>query len=107
MVDNLKSAVAKKKIFPVEAEETATPEKVSECKQLDSIKSEILQRDDIEIGMLIEANCMKALESLKIIPSKNDGLSALVIKHATSQNQPKPPTTSQNQRKPAQIPKTS
>ena len=32
MVDNLKSAAAKKKIFPVEAEETATPEKVSECK---------------------------------------------------------------------------
>ena len=51
----------------------ATSEKVSKWKYLDSIKSEITQTDDIEIGMLIGANCMKALEPLKIIPSKDGG----------------------------------
>ena len=87
MVDKLKAAgvnkmnndwislpkVYSKKTLPVEKGEVATPEKVSKWKYLDSIKSEITQTDDIEIGMLIGANCMKALESLKIIPSKDDG----------------------------------
>ena len=87
MVDNLKVAgvnkmnndwislpkVYSKKTLPVEKEEVATPEKVSKWKYLDSIKSEITQTDDIEIGMLIGANCMKALEPLKIIPSKDGG----------------------------------
>ena len=62
-----------KKTLPVEKEEVATPEKVSKWKYLDSVKSEITQTDDIEIGMLIGANCMKALEPLKIIPSKDGG----------------------------------
>ena len=56
------SKVYKKKILPIEKEEVATPENVSKLKYLDSIKSEITQTDDIEIGMLIGANCMKALE---------------------------------------------
>ena len=87
MVDNLKVAgvnkmnndwislpkVYSKKTLPVEKEEVATPEKVSKWKYLDSIKSEITQTDNIEIGMLIGANCMKALEPLKIIPSKDGG----------------------------------
>ena len=37
------------------------------------VKSETTQRDDTKIGLLTEANCMKVLEPLKIIPSKNDG----------------------------------
>ena len=49
-----------KKRLGVEKEEVATPEKVSKWKQLDSIKSENTQTDDIEIGMLI-------------IPSKDGG----------------------------------
>ena len=65
--------VYSKKTLPVEKEEVATPEKVSKWKYLDSIKSEITQTDDIEIGMLIGANCMKALEPLKIIPSRDGG----------------------------------
>ena len=87
MVDNLKVAgvnkmnndwislpkVYSKKTLPVEKEEVATPEKVSKWKYLDPIKSEITQTDDIEIGMLIGANCIKALEPLKIIPSKDGG----------------------------------
>ena len=46
----------------------------------DSIKSEITQTYDIEIGMLIGANCMKSLEPLKIIPSKDGGLHAYQTK---------------------------
>ena len=65
--------VYSKKTLPVEKEPIVTPEKVSKWKYLDSIKSEITQKDDIEIGMLIGANCVKALEPLKIIPSKNGG----------------------------------
>ena len=56
------SKVYQKKILPVEKEEVATPENVSDLKCLDSIKSEITQTDDIEIGMLIGAICMKVLE---------------------------------------------
>ena len=87
MVDNLKvagvnkmnndwislSKVYSKKILPVEKEEVAIPEKVSKWKYLDSIKLEITQTDDIEIGMLVGASCMKALELLKVIPSKDGG----------------------------------
>ena len=87
MVDNLKVAgvnkmnndwislpkVYSKKTLPVEKEEVDTPEKVSKWKYLDSVKSEITQRDDIEIGMLIGANCMKVFEPLKIIPRKDGG----------------------------------
>ena len=54
--------VYSKKTLPVEKEEVVTPEKVSKRKYLDSIKSEITQTDDVQIGMLIGANCMKALD---------------------------------------------
>ena len=86
-VDNLKVAgvnkmnngrislpkVYSKKTLPVEKGEVETPEKVSKWKYLDSVKSEITQRDDIEIGMLIGANCMKVFEPLKVVPSKDGG----------------------------------
>ena len=64
--------VYSKKTLPVEKEEVATSEKLSKWKYLDLIKSEITQTD-IEIGMMIGANCMLALEPLKIIPSKDGG----------------------------------
>ena len=63
--------VYSKKILSVEREEIATPKKVSKWKYLGSTKSEIIQADDIETGMLIWINCMKALEPLRIIPSKD------------------------------------
>ena len=63
--------VYSKKTLPVEKEGVA--EKVSKWKYLDSIKSKITQTDDIEIGMLIRANCMKALEPHKIILRKDGG----------------------------------
>ena len=67
------SKVHSKKIFPVKEEEVATPGNVSKWKSLDSIESEITQTNNIEIGMVIGAKRMKALEVLKIIPSKDDG----------------------------------
>ena len=81
MVDNLKVAgvnkmnndwislpkVYSKKTLPVEKDDVATPEKVSKWKYLDSVKSEIIQTDDIEIGMLIGANCIKGCINWQII----------------------------------------
>ena len=54
-----------KQNLPVEREEIATPNKVKKWDYLKSISREITQQDDIEIGMLIGANCMEALEPLK------------------------------------------
>ena len=52
--------------------QVATPDKVSKWKFLDSTKTEITHTDDVEIGMLIGANDIKALEPLKSISSKED-----------------------------------
>ena len=46
----------------MEREEIATPNKIKKWDYLKSISREINQQDDIEIGMLIGTNCMKALE---------------------------------------------
>ena len=62
-----------RKHFQLKGKRSQPPEKVSKWEYLDSIKSEITQTDDIEIGMLIGASCMKTLEPLKIIPSKDCG----------------------------------
>ena len=43
------------------------------CDYLKPISREITQQDDIEIGMLIGANCIKTLKPLEIIFSRNDG----------------------------------
>ena len=55
--------------LPVEREEIATPKKINKWKYLNQITAEITQDDDIEVGILIGANCMKALEPVKIIAS--------------------------------------
>ena len=39
-----------------------------------------MQTDDVEVGLLIGANCMKALEPLKVIASNNGGLYAYQIR---------------------------
>ena len=57
--------------------EVATPEKIEERDYL-RISSEITQTDDVEVGLLIGANCMKALKSLKVIASHKD---LMHIKH--------------------------
>ena len=57
----------------MDKEEIATPARISKWEYLKPISNEIVQDDDIVVGLLIGANCMKALEPMKIIPSKEDG----------------------------------
>ena len=59
--------------LPVDKEETVTPARISKWEYLKPISNEIVQDEDIVVGLLIGANCMKALEPMKIIPSKEDG----------------------------------
>ena len=62
--------------IPVDKEEIATPAKIKEWKHLRSISNEIVQRDDVQVGLLIGANCMKALEIIhrtKITHSEGGG----------------------------------
>ena len=59
--------------IPVDKEEIATPAKIKEWKHLRSISNEIVQRDDVQVGLLIGANCMKALEPTRIIHSEGGG----------------------------------
>ena len=59
--------------LPVEREEVATTKKIKKWKYLNPITVEITQHHDIEIGILIGANCMKALEPVEIIASKDGG----------------------------------
>ena len=46
--------------IPVD-KETATPAKTKEWKHLRPILNEIVQKDYVQVGLLIGANCMKAL----------------------------------------------
>ena len=59
--------------MPVDKKEVATPEKIEEWGYQKIISSEITQTDDVEVGLLIGGNCMKALEPLKVITSNNGG----------------------------------
>ena len=56
----------------VNKEDIATP-KLKQWKHLESIVGKISQKEDISVGLLIEANCAKTLKPIDIIPSKNDG----------------------------------
>ena len=60
-----------RKHLPVDKKEIATPEKIEEWDYLKTISSKITQTDDVEVGLLIGVNCMKALEFLKVIASNN------------------------------------
>ena len=59
-----------RKEIPVDKEEIATPAKIKEWKHLMPISNETVQRDDIQVGLLIGANCMKSLEPTQIIHSE-------------------------------------
>ena len=69
---NLPKMYARRNL-PVDKEEIATPARISKWEYLKPISNEIVQDEDIVVGLLIGANCMKALEPMKIIPSKEDG----------------------------------
>ena len=60
--------------------EVATPGKIEEWDYLKRISSEITQTDDVELGLLIGTNCMKAFEPLKVIASNNEGPYAYQIR---------------------------
>ena len=57
--------------LPVEREEIATPKNIKKRKYLNPITAEIMQDDDIEVGMLLGASYMKALEPVEIIASQD------------------------------------
>ena len=59
--------------LPVEREEIATPKKIKKWTYLNPITAQITQDDNSEVGMLIGANCMKALEPMEIIASQDGG----------------------------------
>ena len=53
--------------------------KIANWEYLHQILHKISQLSDVEIGVLIGANCSKTLEPNKIIPSRNGGLYAFRI----------------------------
>ena len=55
--------------LPVDKEDIATPDKIKQWDYLKVITSDITKTDDIKVGLLIGAKCMKALEPLKVISS--------------------------------------
>ena len=62
-----------KNCLPVEKEEIATLDKIEQWEYLKPISKVITQMDNIDVGVLIGANCMKALEPMEIISSRNGG----------------------------------
>ena len=58
---------------PVDAEEVATREKIEIWDELKKIANKVPKASDIEIGLLTEASCAKALEPQEVIPSKDGG----------------------------------
>ena len=59
--------------LPADVEEVATRGKVSGWEHLQELVDKVPRKSDIEIGLLIGANCAKALEPQEVIPSKGGG----------------------------------
>ena len=68
---NLPKTYARKKLS-IE-NEMLSPEQISKWKYLDAIKGEVCTKRNTKIGVLIGANCSKALEPEKVISSQNGG----------------------------------
>ena len=66
-------ATYSKEDFPADVEEVATREKIVIWDHLKKLANKVPKAFDIEIGLLIEANCAKALEPQEVIPSKDGG----------------------------------
>ena len=60
-----------KKYLPVGKEDVVTPSKLKQQAHLERILDKIIEDDNI--GLLIGANCAKALKPIDVIPSKNNG----------------------------------
>ena len=59
--------------LPVDTNEVATPKKLEKWKYFEPILGEIIEKDDIQVDLLIGANFVKALEPVKIISSEAQG----------------------------------
>ena len=67
--------------LPVDQDDIATPSKLKQWRYLESIMDKISKRDDISVGLLIGANCTKALEPLNITPTCDSGPYAFQTRH--------------------------
>ena len=66
-------ATYSKKDLPADVEKVATREKIEIWDHLKKIANKVPKASDIEIRLLTEANCAKALERQEVIPSKDGG----------------------------------
>ena len=57
----------------VDSNEVATIDKIKKCGYLDKTKTEVNANGNIEVTLLIGANCVKALEPVELIASENGG----------------------------------
>ena len=64
-------ATYSKEDLPADVEEVATREKIQIWDHLKKIANKVPKASHIEIGLLTEANCAKALETQEVIPSKD------------------------------------
>ena len=62
-----------KRYLPVDQEDIATPSKLKQWKYFEGIMDKISEIDGISVGLLIGANCTKALEPFNIILSCDNG----------------------------------
>ena len=66
-------ATCTKNLLPADTNEAATPKKLEKWKYLEPILSGVSEKDDIKVDLLISANCVKALELIKVISSEVQG----------------------------------
>ena len=59
--------------LPANVEEVATRDKVAGWEHFKEIVDKVPRKSDTEIGLLIGANCAKALEPQQVISSKDGG----------------------------------
>ena len=60
--------------------EVATAQKLKKWKHLSCVADEVIKDDqNVNVELLIGANCARALEPIKVIPSRNDGPYAMKI----------------------------
>ena len=62
-----------RKALPADVEEIATLEMARKWEHLKIIAGKLPKETNMEIGLLIEANCSKALEPEEVLPSKDSG----------------------------------
>ena len=67
----LPSSYTKEQI-PVERSEMVTPAKLKQWQYLEKISSFFGENDNINVDLLIGANCVEALQPLEVIPSQKD-----------------------------------